>query len=627
MAKKEEPIASAHDAVSFLSTTDRLVGNAADDSYVIVDEPAESSYMYTLNVPITPHGLLLQIGSRAGCLIFDGYVAQPTDGKPGPAEMQKLFHRRGDLITKIEGVEVTGKSFRGEIIPLIKKLIAEKEEVGRTGIEMRVCDGREWWRQRRNNTNRSNKPLQKSKTMALDEAYEAIEEMRRLNLEVEFAERIASGEQIDLNACTQCLRSSIGETTQKLQPDKNILGFDGHRIRNAKDRLTRPSASPCLICWSPVCKAHSCDGFRKEGITVCRECSHLFSLDFILACVSHADECHTSSSTNLAKGNAHLDRLVDIYDRVLLILRYSMQYAEDIAVSLERKSKRNNHIGLGSNVTGIVSGATGIAAAATIFTPAGPPLIIASLLFGGTATAVSTGSEAVHYFSEPRKVADKVIALHGVASSLLRVTGVLRDALLRDHIRVDHYLEDDKEDPETDAEKVVATLEEVKESMEKEHVRTITKTTTASAKYIGAATEIGALATSSELAAAEVGVLAARNSSRFFSRATSTAMRTARFARFAGGFLSAATVAIEAKDMHSTIQAIQAGSPSEKAQMVRSIMKQLGGFPNTVDVHKQVEKYFAAVSKRREEERVHAQHGNMCMYPEVERLLFSSLRP
>jgi hypothetical protein len=146
----------------------------------------------------------------------------------------------------------------------------------------------------------------------------------------------------------------------------------------------------------------------------------------MMECVHHDEDHHgTTGQTN----NSHLDFIVDMYDRVLLVLKFSAQYTNDIADALEHQVKRNNGIGVGSNVTGLVSGITGIVAAATLFTPAGPPLLIASLIFGGTATAVSAGSEAVNYVSEPRKVADKIIAMHGVAKSLLRITGILHDAL------------------------------------------------------------------------------------------------------------------------------------------------------------------------------------------------------
>ena len=177
---------------------------------------------------------------------------------------------------------------------------------------------------------------------------------------------------------------------------------------------------------------------------------------------------------------------------------------------------------------------------------------------------------------------------------------------------------------ETDAEKIQVALEQVQEKMDQEHVRISQNATTASVKYIGAATEIGVLATRTELAATEIGVVAS-SGSRFFTRATSTAMKSAKFARFAGGFLSAATIAIEAKDMHATIQKIRSGSPCDKAEMLRNIQEEVGAFPETNDVHQKCEKYFATLAKRRkEEESVHSEMGcGSSMYVEVAQCLFN----
>jgi hypothetical protein len=48
----------------------------------------------------------------------------------------------------------------------------------------------------------------------------------------------------------------------------------------------------------------------------------------------------------------------------------------------------------------------------------GPPLLLASILFGGGATAVNAGSEAVNYRCEPNKMADRILTLHSIISSI-----------------------------------------------------------------------------------------------------------------------------------------------------------------------------------------------------------------
>jgi len=87
-----------------------------------------------------------------------------------------------------------------------------------------------------------------------------------------------------------------------------------------------------------------------------------------------------------------IGRMVDVYDRVLLVLRYSVQFIDDIADKLEHGSKRNDRVGITGTTSGLFSGIAGVAAAATILTPAGPPLLIASLLFGATGQVFHTGT-------------------------------------------------------------------------------------------------------------------------------------------------------------------------------------------------------------------------------------------
>ena len=145
-----------------------------------------------------------------------------------------------------------------------------------------------------------------------------------------------------------------------------------HGIQNLLDaRLKSP---PCLICASPSCKTHTSSNFRKDGITLCLTCEKMFELNFIVDCVSESDPAIRSK---------HVDRMIDCYDRCLLLLKYSSRFIEPIAKSLEQSKETQNKIGLGSSGAGVLSGVLGIAAAASILTPAGPPLLIASLVFGG----------------------------------------------------------------------------------------------------------------------------------------------------------------------------------------------------------------------------------------------------
>eukprot|EP00566_Odontella_aurita_P005332 CAMPEP_0113529984 /NCGR_PEP_ID=MMETSP0015_2-20120614/2691_1 /TAXON_ID=2838 /ORGANISM="Odontella" /LENGTH=633 /DNA_ID=CAMNT_0000428663 /DNA_START=178 /DNA_END=2078 /DNA_ORIENTATION=- /assembly_acc=CAM_ASM_000160 len=324
----------------------------------------------------------------------------------------------------------------------------------------------------------------KKSSMELNAAYEALETMRKLNLEVECQEAgivVQKGGQMEL-MCKSCLLEGScgggGSSSRGVGSDRNRFsrlqkfvddrstastkkfgrmwargtrdeGTEGNpkvlpRIQQLMDRTEQKlrsssfassalssSSSPCLICAHRCCSArHSSSNFRKEGIALCTDCERFFELDFILECASNDDPDARRAS---------VDHMIDLYDRCMLLLRYSSQFVDGVAANLDRTAQTNDRIGLGSSGVGVVSGALGVAAAATILTPAGPPLLVASLVFGGSATAVQTGAEARGYFSEPRRFADRIIALHGMAHSVLRVAGALRDACCMDHIRVEAY--------------------------------------------------------------------------------------------------------------------------------------------------------------------------------------------
>jgi hypothetical protein len=53
----------------------------------------------------------------------------------------------------------------------------------------------------------------------------------------------------------------------------------------------------------------------------------------------------------------------------------------------------------------------------------------------------SSGTKLVNYHSSPSKLAFKIISLYNLAKSILGVTIVLRDALLKDHIDLEKYVE------------------------------------------------------------------------------------------------------------------------------------------------------------------------------------------
>ncbi|CAB9526772.1 expressed unknown protein [Seminavis robusta] len=277
-----------------------------------------------------------------------------------------------------------------------------------------------------------------AKSMELNDAFMALENMRKANLEVEFGGKAIPNVQLFHQYCSTCLheqkkrREEFLRTTEERQRRKMLVGV----VNRIKARRRHPL---CLVCTSPVCAKHACKAFKKEKITVCGKCAPLFTMDYVVETFSHDDE---------ARRQAGMAHMIDSYDRALLMLRYSSQFIDEIADTLEHTSKKNDHIGLGSSMIGLTSGFTGVAsiavqfvAAAAILSPAGPPLLMASILFGASAAAASTGTEAFTYYSQPNQLANKILALHDLVQSLLGVTTVLRDCIAKGHVDAKHYID------------------------------------------------------------------------------------------------------------------------------------------------------------------------------------------
>lgn len=83
------------------------------------------SGFYDVEIPVTEHGLLLNITSYNSGAMFVGYRQLPS-GEAGPAEQNNLMRRRGDKIVSVNGEECDGKSF-GEVIGLLVTASAEKK--------------------------------------------------------------------------------------------------------------------------------------------------------------------------------------------------------------------------------------------------------------------------------------------------------------------------------------------------------------------------------------------------------------------------------------------------------------------------------------------------------------------
>jgi hypothetical protein len=429
---------------------------------------------------------------------------------------------------------------------------------------------------------------EKQSAMELNVAYEALESMRKLNLEMTCQEKNIPYTTIDLQStCTLCLLARPSHD-KKAAPST----FASRRLV-ANAFTMRPKISPpCLVCGTPICRAHSSTSFRKESIIMCLSCEALFGISYVTQILTCTDP---------QQRRIYVDKMIELYDRTVLLLRYSTIHTDDVCVALQLSAARKNKVGIGSSSAGIVSGVLGIVSAATIFTPVGPPLLIASLLFGGSATAAQTGSELRNssFCSEPHRLTDRIIALHGICWNILRVTGTLRDALLLDHLRTDLYTEDEHGNG---IQKIMLTGSHSTSPIS-EYYRTHQAEVLARATNLGSIGTVGAVSlvatmeVGQAVTAVESGVVAARGA-QFFSRSTTAALNTLRFARFAGGTLAAATLVFEAHSLKNTIRAIQAGNPCEKVDALLRIRDQIRDIPSTQAVDAECERYLEALTRR-----------------------------
>ena len=209
-------------------------------------------------------------------------------------------------------------------------------------------------------------------------------------------------------------------------------------------------------------------------------------------------------------------------------------------------------------------------------TPVGPPLLLGSLVMGGSATAVQAGGEAYKYYSEPNQLANRVLTLQGIVDMILAKFQAMRETTLIPYLdRAVSKLEVIEEIPNLAA-----------ESNNNEAKEVATRAT---------ATCLGSTAATS--AAATLAVQEGAMAGRFVSRATTAAARTARFARFAGGALSAATLVLEARELRRTLDQMEKGNPCEKAENLRRVHAGLENLPSPAKVARTCRTYVKVRSR------------------------------
>jgi hypothetical protein len=403
--------------------------------------------------------------------------------------------------------------------------------------------------------------------------------MRKLNLEVECVEAgivFTKDRPIDHDMCSKCLVLKGLPVPKKINFMFNFNAPDVAKS-NAPPRfpLFRTTSSPaespgggatqstsplennkptkhniqhCLLCGSPTCSDHSSAAFRKQGITLCMACIETLEFDFE----------NESQDVNIL--STRVNQLVDLYDRAILLLKYSSPFMLKVADSLDKSMMHRNKVGVGASSAGLVSGALGVAAACSILTPVGPPLLVASLLFGGSATVVQTGSEAMRYFSEPHKLANRILVLQGVVQSILHTTARMRDTTLV---------------PYLDKAIVILSNKLQKEAMLYPSSSVPGDRDGPVEKVLTTSVRIGSKAALVQMGTTCLMVQEGAAAGRFVTRAGTNLALTARVAQFAGGALSAVTLLMEARQLTKIAKHIRQGSPCDKAAALRTLQSQL----------------------------------------------------
>lgn len=172
---------------------------------------------------------------------------------------------------------------------------------------------------------------------------------------------------------------------------------------------------------------------QKERITLCLECEALFQ--------TNNNNLHLQQDLHqdlaAAALQAQLERLTGAYDRAFLLLRYSAPLIPTLVQQLQAQQAKDDKVTLGTSSVGVVSSIMGLAGAATLLTPAGPPLLAASFIFGTSNAAVGLGYSAQKHYvrdmkTNPTHVANRLLALYGFLQAAMERIVTLREQVNAD---------------------------------------------------------------------------------------------------------------------------------------------------------------------------------------------------
>ena len=399
-------------------------------------------------------------------------------------------------------------------------------------------------------------------------------------------------------------------------------------------RLLQRKPPNCLTCGHPTCAKHISTTFSTHHIQICNECAYLFELDFLVDVIDRARSClptsenihdgnsdasnpHNTDNNNMQICQQKVNSMIECYDRAKLLLTHTSLYAPQISTALQSRTDKSNRLGVTANASGILSGITGIVGAGALLCPpvaaAGLPILVASLVFGGTATAVHTTDYAVvKYWSEPNALADRMVVLHGMCLSLLRVVEVLSFGLLNEGSGFgeeelndvgddsnkcnSNEANDNKDEPnhspntdDNNDQDTTADVSTSRQALTKDIQSLLQKhgVNTTSAKE--------SLTSSTPLTGRNI----ANRHTRYLGRVGTTAAASMRFVPLAGGVLSAASLVVEANEIKATLAKMNEGTPCEKSERVREIAEEVDRLPEAEVIAGECRRVFEEAEERR----------------------------
>lgn len=421
----------------------------------------------------------------------------------------------------------------------------------------------------------------------LNAAYESLERMRKLNLEVTAHEMGIPV--VDHEVCTMCLLGSSTNITDKEDPRAKKQQRWKMISKLPKGGPSLKKGTPCLICGSPTCPKHQSAAFKKQSIVLCHNCENLFDLDFASLLgledpnakqKDKNDPKKESSPTNSVSTKHEIDTklleqktqtLVDTYDRVMLLLAHAAQFIPALVLRLGDNEARNNRIGVGTAGAGVLSGALGLAGAATILTPMGAPLLMASLALSGSSAAVTVGNHTFNYYQKPHEGADRIIVMHGMISSLLNAAQTLQR--LANQGEMMEQNDDSNKNPDKQDAVLTGTVGQ--------GLQLVRQADTGLNLANAAATSSATLST------------AAPGATNFI-QSSASALNAVPLL---GTALSGIFIAMDANRLQSTLAKIKAGNPSDKADALRNLQGDLLLFPQTADLEVECTNFCQVVEK------------------------------